>query len=100
MSDPAVMAEMGKRLKEYRLHKNFTQSELAVKTGISVLSVQNLEKGRSVSLSTFISVLRMLKILGNVETLIPELPVSPVELLKLKGKTRMRAKKSTVKQKK
>lgn len=100
MSDPAVMAEMGKRLKEYRLRKNFTQSELAVKTGISVLSVQNLEKGRSVSLSTFISVLRMLKILGNVETLIPELPVSPVELLKLKGKTRMRAKKSTVKQKK
>lgn len=100
MSDPAVMAEMGKRLKEYRLRKNFTQSELALKTGISVLSVQNLEKGRSVSLSTFISVLRMLKILGNVETLIPELPVSPVELLKLKGKTRMRAKKSTVKQKK
>lgn len=100
MSDPAVMAEMGKRLKEYRLRKNFTQSELALKTGISVLSVQNLEKGHSVSLSTFISVLRMLKILGNVETLIPELPVSPVELLKLKGKTRMRAKKSTVKQKK
>lgn len=100
MSDPAVMAEIGKRLKEYRLRKNYTQSELAVKAGISVLSVQNLEKGCSVSLSTFISVLRMLNVLGNVETLIPELPISPIELLKLKGKTRMRAKKSTVKQKK
>ena len=94
MSDPAVMAEMGKRLKAYRLRKNYTQSELAVKTGISVVSVQNLEKGRSVSLSTFILVLRMLKILENLENLIPEPPVSPVELLKLRGKTRMRAKKS------
>ena len=100
MSDPAIMAEMGTRLKEYRLRKNYTQSEVAVKAGISVLSVQNLEKGRSVSLSTFMSVLRVLKILMNVENLIPELPISPVELLKLKGKTRMRAKKSTVKQKK
>ena len=99
MSDPAVIAEIGKRLKEYRLRKNYTQRELAVKTGISVLSIQNLEKGHSVILSTFIAVLRMLKLLGNFEMLIPELPISPVELLKLRGKTRMRAKKSKVKQK-
>ena len=99
MSDPAIIAVIGKRLKEYRLRKNYTQSELAAKTGISVLSVQNMEKGRSVSLSTFISVLRMLNILGNLEALVPELPISPVELLKLKGKKRLRAKKSTVKPK-
>lgn len=94
MSNPAIMAEIGRRLKEYRLRKNFTQSELAAKAGISVLTVQNLENGRSVSLITFISTLRMLQILGNVETFIPEIPISPVELLKLKGKNRLRAKKS------
>jgi len=95
MSDPAIMAEMGKRLRENRLRRNYTQSELAGKAGISVLSVQNLERGRSVSLSTFISVLRFLRILANLDNLIPEPPVSPVDLLKLKGKTRMRAGKTT-----
>ena len=100
MSDPAIMAEIGKRLKEYRIRKSYTQSELAVKMGISILSVQNLEKGCSVSLSIFISALRMLYLLGNLETLIPDPPVSPVELLKLKGKARIRVKKSGLKQKK
>lgn len=95
MSDPAIRAEMGKRLKACRLRKNYTQSELAGKAGISVLSVQNLEKGRSVSLSTFISVLRFLNILANLDNLVPEPPISPVELLKMKGKTRMRAGKTT-----
>ncbi len=94
MSDPAIMAEIGKRLKETRLRKNYTQRELALKAGLSVLSVQNLEKGCSVSLSTLILVLRMLNILPNLETLIPPPPVSPVELLKLKGKSRFRVKKS------
>lgn len=96
MSDPAIMVEIGRRLKEYRIRKRYTQKDLSVKIGISVLSVQNLEKGCSVSLTTFLSVLRMLNLLGNLETLIPELPISPVELLKLKGKTRLRVKKSGI----
>ena len=91
ISDPAIMAEMGKRLREYRLRRNFSQQEVAVKAGISVLSVQNLEKGRSVSLTTFIAVLRVLRVVSNLENFLPELPVSPVALLKLKGKTRLRA---------
>jgi transcriptional regulator with XRE-family HTH domain len=94
MSDPAIMAELGKRIKEYRIRKNFTQNELAEKTGISVLSVQNLEKGFSVSLSTLIPLLRQLNLMRNLDLLIPEPPVSPVNLLKLKGKTRIRVKKS------
>ena len=97
LSDPAVMNEIGERLKEYRLRKNYSQKELASVAGISVLSVQNLEKGNPVSMTTFISIIRMLRILGNMEALIPELPLSPVELLKLKGKTRERAKKKRLK---
>jgi transcriptional regulator with XRE-family HTH domain len=99
ISDPAIRSEIGKRLKEYRIRKNYTQRELAVKAGISVLSVQNLEKGNPISVSTFISVLRMLNLLENLGALIPEPPVSPVELLKLKGKTRFRVKKPGLRQK-
>lgn len=93
LSNPAIMIEIGKRLKSYRIRKNLSQKELASRAGISVLSVQNLEKGRFVTMVTFISILRMLKLLGNIETLVPELPISPVELLKLKGKTRKRVQK-------
>ena len=93
LSNPAIMIEIGKRLKSYRIRKNLSQKELASRAGISTLSVQNLEKGRFVTMVTFISILRMLKLLGNIETLVPELPISPVELLKLKGKTRKRVKK-------
>lgn len=99
MSDRAIMIELGKRLREYRLRKNITQGELARNAGLSTLSVQNLEKGSPVSLSTLIPVLRMLNILGNLEALLPELPPSPVDLLKLKGKNRKRATSSAVKQK-
>ena len=93
LSNPAIMIEIGKRLKSYRIRKNLSQKELASRAGISALSVQNLEKGRFVTMVTFISILRMLKLLGNIETLVPELPISPVELLKLKGKTRKRVQK-------
>jgi transcriptional regulator with XRE-family HTH domain len=99
ISDPAIRSEIGKRLKEYRIRKNYTQTELAIKAGISVLSVQNLEKGSPISLSTFISVLRILNLLENLGALIPEPPVSPVELLRLRGKTRLRVKKSGLRQK-
>ena len=95
LSDPAIRVEVGERLKEYRLRKNLTQNEVAVQSGLSVLSVQNLENGRSVSLSTFVPVLRVLRLLPNLENLVPELPISPVELLKLKGKSRQRAGKSS-----
>lgn len=92
MSDPAIVAELGKRIKEYRIHKNYTQAELAEKAGISVLSVQNLEKGSPVSLSTLIPLFRQLNLLGNLDHLVPEPPVSPIKILKLKGKIRIRVK--------
>ena len=99
LSDPAILLELGKRIKEYRLRRNMTQKILAVRSGISVLSVQNLEKGQPVSMLTFLSVLRSLRIFENLESLLPELPLSPVELLKLQGKHRQRASKSAVKKK-
>ena len=92
MSDPAIITELGKRLKEYRIDKNYTQAELAEKAGISVLSVQNLEKGSPVSLSTLIPLFRQLNLLGNLDHLIPEPPISPIKILKFKGKIRIRVK--------
>lgn len=98
LSDPAIMVELGKRLKATRLRRNITQQELALRSGISLLSIQNLEKGQSVTLATLIKVLRMLQLIPNLDILVPESPVSPIELLKLKRRTRQRARKTQVKE--
>jgi len=96
LSDTAIVQELGKRVKEYRLKKRFTQQELADQAGISVFSVAQIERGKAVSINILLPVLRVLRLLENLELLLPEIGLSPVELLKLKGKTpkRIRQKKT------
>jgi transcriptional regulator with XRE-family HTH domain len=95
LSDTDIVVEIGKRLKEYRLKKRFTQQELAEMAGISIFSVAQIERGKAVSVSILLPVLRTLRLLENLELLLPEIGLSPVELLKLRGKIpkRIRAKK-------
>jgi transcriptional regulator with XRE-family HTH domain len=94
LSNNAIIEEVGKRLKKYRFQRKFTQKELADQAGISVFSVTQIERGKAVTLPVFLSVLRVLRLLDNFELLIPEIGISPIELLKLKGKTPKRIKKS------
>jgi len=56
MSDAAVLIELGKRFKDIRLQKNYTQKELASHIGVSVFTIAQLEAGRAVSMGTFIGV--------------------------------------------
>jgi len=94
LSNNAIVEEVGKRLKEYRFQRKLTQRELAEQAGISVFSVAQIEKGETVTLTVFLSILRVLRLLDNFELFIPEIGISPIELLKLKGKTPKRVKKS------
>jgi len=74
------------RVKAYRLKKRFSQQELAERAGISVFTVAQIEHGKPVSIAMIIPVLRVLRLLDNLETLLPEIGISPVEILKFKGK--------------
>ena len=86
ISNTAIVQETGKRLKDYRLAKKFTQQQLAERAGVSLFTVGQIEKGKPVSVSMLIAVMRVLRLLDNLELLLPEQEISPVELLKLKGK--------------
>ena len=44
LSDTAIVQEIGKRLKEYRFKKRFTQQEFANQAGISVFSIVQIEQ--------------------------------------------------------
>ena len=79
---------LGKRLKEHRLQYNITQNELAIKTGMSRVSISKIERGKGVNLSSLIEIMRGLRILENIEGLIPEQEVSPIEIIRLKNKSK------------
>ena len=94
MTDSAILACLGKRLKEYRLRANLMQSELAKSANVGVGTIVKLEQGKPTSTMLLISVMRSLGMLENFDMLIPEPPVSPLQLRKLQGKTIQRIKRS------
>ncbi|MDH5378222.1 MAG: helix-turn-helix transcriptional regulator [Gammaproteobacteria bacterium] len=90
LSDTAIEAELGKRLRALRLRKNLTQKELAEATQLSINSIKALEKGQA-KLSTVIAALRELGALDQLDHFIAEPSVSPLQLHKMQGKKRQRA---------
>jgi transcriptional regulator with XRE-family HTH domain len=81
ITDAQILAELGERLKATRIKKGFSQADVAERAGISVFTVSQMERGKNSSLSSLIAVMRVLKLLENFDSLVPEQVVSPVELL-------------------
>lgn len=90
-SDQAVLAELGARIARTRLERNKNQAGLAFEAGVSKATVERLERGQSVKLTSFIRVLRALDLLDGVDHLVPEPLPSPLERLKTSGRRRQRA---------
>lgn len=91
-TDATVLAELGRRLTRSRLDLNLTQAQLAGEAGVSKRTVQRLESGGvSLQLSGFIRVCRVLNLLEQFDSLVPEPLPSPMEQLRLQGRQRRRA---------
>ena len=97
LSDKAIQAQLGNRLKDLRLRHNITQQELAEATRLSVTTIKNLESGNG-KLSAIIAVLRELGAIDQLENFIPKVQISPIELAKREGLKRQRATGSRSKQ--
>lgn len=91
LSDDQVLYELTQRVKQLRLNNNMTQEELSKRAGVHVQTIKNFESGRSTKVITLIQILRALDELNAFDSFIPEPGISPIELLKLKGKQRERA---------
>lgn len=90
MTDSAIGAEIGARLKALRLRKNLTQQQVATAAAVSLNVIKALEGGKG-KLSSLIAVLRELEALDGLDLFIPEPEVSPRQLAKQRGKKRQRA---------
>ncbi len=89
--DAGVLTELGQRIVHVRLQQNLTQIGLAEQAGISKRTLERMEAGGSVQLSSFIRVCRALDLLERFDALIPEVAPGPMAQLKLRGKARKRA---------
>jgi len=79
------------RLKKIRLTRNFTQAQLAKESGVAIGTIRRLEEGKSVSLNTFIRILMALDLQQNLETLLPDPTIRPIERVNTGGSERKRA---------
>ena len=91
MSDTAALEVLGQRIARYRLNRNMTQAALAREAGISLPTVQRLEGGHSTQATNLIRVLRALQLLDNLDGLVPEPAISPLQQARMQGRTRQRA---------
>jgi len=91
LTDEAILAELGGRFAQRRLELQLTQEMLAEQAGVSKRTVERVEAGATMQLSTMIRILRVLELLDRLETLVPESGPRPMDLLRLKGKARKRA---------
>lgn len=82
---------LGERIKRERLNQNLTQGDLAASCGVGRRTLVAMESGASASMDTWLSVLRGLGRLAQLDGFLPEPPPSPVQLAKLQGRVRQRA---------
>lgn len=79
------------QLKKIRLSRNFTQTQLAKESGVAIGTIRRLEEGKTVSVNTFIRVLLALDLQQNLETLLPDPTIRPIERVNTGGSERKRA---------
>lgn len=91
LGDQAILEILGERLARRRLDLRLTQAATAEQAGVSKRTVERMEAGASVQLSSLIRVLRVLDLMDGLERLAPPAGSRPMDLLQLKGKARRRA---------
>lgn len=82
MTDQAVLTELGARLQRHRVERNLTQDQTADLAGVGRATLQRLERGESVQMTSMVKLLRALDLLGGLDAAIParvEFPISQLE---------------------
>jgi transcriptional regulator with XRE-family HTH domain len=82
---------LGRQLKNIRLTRNFTQAQLAKEAGVAIGTIKRLEEGQNVSLNTYIRIMMALDLQQNLETLLPDPTIRPIERVNTGGSERKRA---------
>lgn len=77
---------LGAQVRQLRLRRDQTQTDLAGMAGVSLTALRNLETGSGATINTLIKVLRALGQLDWLARLAPVAAVSPIALLRQRQK--------------
>lgn len=91
MSDIALAQTIGEFIRYHRLNQNKTQKEVAKAANISRSTLSLLERGETVTIATFLQVIRVLDLLYIMDVFKVSHKISPLEYAKLQEKKRQRA---------
>lgn len=78
-----IINEIGKRIKARRIAFDMTQQGLSQESGVSLRTISGFENGENISLDNLIAILRVLRLLQELDALFPEKKVNPFDVLKL-----------------
>jgi transcriptional regulator with XRE-family HTH domain len=90
-SPEAVLFELGGRIARQRIELGITQAEAARRAGVSKRTIERLEAGGDMQVTTLVRLLGVLGMTDRLDGLIPAATVSPMEMLKHQTKKRKRA---------
>ncbi|MDR0646736.1 MAG: helix-turn-helix domain-containing protein [Elusimicrobiota bacterium] len=96
MSDKAVLQNLGQQLKQMRLNKNITQAKLGELSGLSRITISEIENTGIGTISSFVKLLRALEKLELLNYFIEAAQVSPLQIAKLYGEKRIRASRTNI----
>ena len=85
IDSPGSSAQIAGMIKRLRLVNNMSQQRLATRAGVALRSIQNLESGSDVQLSTFLRVADALGRAQSVRSALNTPSVMPMDLLLLGG---------------
>ena len=77
-SNGELAAQLGERFKDYRSALGVSQKQVAIQSGVSVMTIVRFERGQgnSIRLDNLIALLRAVQLLDDIAELIPEMPQS------------------------
>jgi len=90
-----IFLDIGKKLKQHRINQNISSKELERLSGVSIRTITGFERGeKNITFISLIELLRALKLLNNLEELIPNIPlVSPLQIMALEKNQKKRVRK-------
>lgn len=86
---------MGIRIESCRIAREWTQARLAREAGLSKRTIERLEAGHSIQLTSFLKILTALGLVGDVLAAIPSDELSPVDELEKERSSKRRQRAST-----
>ncbi|OED38838.1 hypothetical protein AB833_18040 [Chromatiales bacterium (ex Bugula neritina AB1)] len=87
-SSETIEDALSARIEAIRLNRNITQSRLAREAGVSRSTISRLaQQGKGISLDSFIRILKALQLTQNLEMLLPDPGLSPLDQLKKKNQS-------------